>query len=758
MNTKRIVVFGLVFTALLAVGCRLDLDPAGKALSEKTQVELAVTAPFAPLSADAGRAVAPGVNFIYLRTIGGPTGSKGPAYGPYQVPALPGQPAKLTITDLPPGDYSRLMILCSTVPLDTEIWNWNGTSWLFRDLMRVSDAEFLSLVQGNPDEFSVFDNHIEGRATAGELRSVRLLAGIPLRLQLTLRPVCGDATTAQVSFLSDTFSSTVDTGSSSRQLQRRFITLDNLDIPSGKEVRSLAFSFELTGVGKISVRRIAAYDAAGTFLGVQVVEDNVFDGLPVEALLTFNRPIRGGGQVILYIEYIPVSNDEPLTIQVYGALMDIPPPSGTVRVSFTGTAAQANTRLFYRIYDASDIIVSAGILPLDSSGKGNVLARDPETGTAALFPVGVNYRLEGFIDYGHRLYDKTITDITVSEAISLAPDVVDHVINYTFTRGATISVPQNISLAASQLSLPFVTFTDYWYAGQTTKGTGDGKSPSNAMDFNAALSAATGVTPEANKYAALILVETINAPAPTVFMLNTPIVIMGASDLKAIYFSDLPNTYGGSFFTVSAGAKLVLTRLTVNSANPQSFSPFYVAAGAELILGPKSYLSTFRTSVNGGAVSSYGTVVLNGGVLNLNESGIGGAIWAPAGHVFLYHGSINNCRSTATHPSAGGGALYLEDGVTLEITPRAPLQIYGNSAEMYGGAVYQTGGVTTITVNTSNKVFYDNYAKATFGAGGWYMDGTFFCNGVAGDKAPLLAISQNNTSGTPPVIDNVNPD
>ncbi len=754
MNKNRSVVFGLVFAAVLAAGCRFGLDPAGKVLAGKTQVEFAVTAPFAPLSTDADRAVAPGVNYIYLRTIGGPTGSRGPAYGPYQVAAIPGQAAKLTITDLPAGDYSRLMVLCSTVPLDAETWIWNDTPWLFRDLMRVSDAEFLSLVQGNPGEFSVFDNHIGGRASAGELRSVRLLAGVPLRLQLTLRPVCGEATTA---FFVDpgslTLSSVNEISGEADRLQRRYINFEGLSIPEDKELRALNFMFNLSGDGGVRVHRIAVYDSAGSFLGVQPVGEDVLPGSPTEKYLGFNRPVRGGSRISLYIEYTPQNADDFLHIESGGALLDRPPPSGSVRVSFTGTTAQANTRLFYRIYDGGTII-SAGILPLDSTGKGSVLARDLATGTAALFPVGRTYQLEGFIDYGHRLYDKTNAGINAAEAALLAPDAVDHVINHTFTRGATISVPQSISLAASQLSLPFGAFYQYVYVAQSALGSADGLSPENAMDLVSGIATANASTPVPGQYFAVILVGNVQITGLTTFTVQKPIIIMGAFDGRTIIFEGLEGSYFGNLFYIN-NAELVLTRISVNAPHPQDHSAFSLSGASKLVLGPRSFLSKLHSTVEGGAINSWGTVVLNGGKISYCSAPRGGAIWAGAGTIELHHGIINNCFSTGTGSTDGGGALYLQDWTTLAITARAPVQIYSNTSATKGGAVYQTGSTTAITVNTTNKVVYDNHAAEPSGGGGWYLNGSYTVNGFLNEVAPLASISQNNTSGTPAVTDNV---
>lgn len=111
--------------ALLALSCSMDLDPA---TSGTTTVSFTAGTPKAPASS---RAVAPGLGYLYIRTIGGPAGSKGPGYGPFPLESG----ATFTTKDIPAGTYAAIGVLYATKELDGLTAVWNGSTRTFAELM-----------------------------------------------------------------------------------------------------------------------------------------------------------------------------------------------------------------------------------------------------------------------------------------------------------------------------------------------------------------------------------------------------------------------------------------------------------------------------------------------------------------------------------------------------------------------------------------------------------------------------------------------
>lgn len=186
---KCIVTLGLLvlfLALLLPLSCSMGMDPAK---SGTTTVSLSIPSMVPPANAVAklnpvpGRAVAPGEGYLYIRTVGGPTGSKGPFYGPF--PLASG--STFTTTEIPAGTYSHVGILYATEPLEGLSGWWNEREMTFTELMSLNDQDFLEFSDGE-EENSLFDEMIAGYASGEMIENVVIRANQANTIRARLVP------------------------------------------------------------------------------------------------------------------------------------------------------------------------------------------------------------------------------------------------------------------------------------------------------------------------------------------------------------------------------------------------------------------------------------------------------------------------------------------------------------------------------------------------------------------------------------------
>lgn len=177
---------------LFALSCSMDLEPAK---SGNTSVSFTIGTLIPPANAlenlqpVPGRAVAPDYGYLYIRTLGGPTGSKGPFYGPFRLSS--GQ--TFTTTDIPAGTYDGIGILYATEPLESLTGYWNDQKMTFTELMRLPDDQFALFSDGDPENEgpSELDYLLDGYASGEMMSNVTIQANRSNTLKATLVPLCG---------------------------------------------------------------------------------------------------------------------------------------------------------------------------------------------------------------------------------------------------------------------------------------------------------------------------------------------------------------------------------------------------------------------------------------------------------------------------------------------------------------------------------------------------------------------------------------
>lgn len=286
-----------LLSALIFLSCSLGLDPAK---SGSTEVSFSVG------EATAGRLIAPGTGYLYIRTVGGPTGDNGPFYGPYQLSAG----SVFTTTDIPAGSYDGFGILYATEPLGS-LWNQSlqvpFNSMNFTELMSLTDSDFIKFAfEGktnvyNPDLTS-FDILIDGRATAEMLENVRIVAGQRNVIAAKLMPVIGDNNLID---MNTNYLQIVPIQGNTTARSRRFFELD-ITLADVTPYNSLKFNYSFTTGEFLSSMII--YDQSGKILGGKLVNSPgpVFGELAVP--YNQQRTIYG------YIDFI--SNETLMQIQL----------------------------------------------------------------------------------------------------------------------------------------------------------------------------------------------------------------------------------------------------------------------------------------------------------------------------------------------------------------------------------------------------------------------------------------------------------
>jgi hypothetical protein len=188
MKTRYILVAFLVGMGVFYSSCSLGMEPFSGKQGDAPTVLIQFSQVASGTDRSISRAIVQGDGFLYIRTLGGPTGDKGPFYGPYPVSAH----TDFSTTDIPAGDYSSIMLLYSSVVLDgSYAILYNGISYSFTSLMALPDSDFRSFAGTSTQTSQDLGNFFNGRVSYGEKQSVTLKAGKTTNISMTLFPVTG---------------------------------------------------------------------------------------------------------------------------------------------------------------------------------------------------------------------------------------------------------------------------------------------------------------------------------------------------------------------------------------------------------------------------------------------------------------------------------------------------------------------------------------------------------------------------------------
>jgi hypothetical protein len=610
-----------------------------------------------------GRAIVQGGGYLYLRTVGGPTGTSGPFYGPYTVSAG----GTLTTTDLPAGSFKFIGILYSATILDeTKTFTYNGSIVTFRQLMRLDDSAFDTLTSGNDSIGNALDEWFAGEVSGAIVPSVTLKAGETTNVSATLMPFTGPSYRIDLASMQ---SVPLPVTSS---MTRKFYRLEGLSAPAGsKMVCTLTPAAGTTA----NIGFVALYDNDG-----KKISANAGVG-EVSSAQTYEATSNGDSEMYLYVEYSASS----LTMSFSGA-------AAGFNVSYTGGSAYAGKTLYFGLYDVTGenlaaqtmgpvgSLVGVGLINIDASGSGSGLAVDITTGKAAVLSATHTYMLTAFIDVGLNYTEyRSYSSITASMISSMRP-------HYGDPACSVICPPGNANLTYDLTPSVFEPCSEYvLFTAMAATGTGDGSVPSNAMSFTAAINAAathTGV----DEMTMIILTEDVTLTSPV--SSGTNIVLMSMDSTQRTI--TLSTMYAA--FSVTAGYSLNFVNVAVDgsAATGAYNSVVTVAAGGSLNLLSGSVIKNMAlSSGSGGAVN-----LASGSSLTMYESSIqncsamnGGAVYMTGGVMVMAGGSsITGCSAL----NSGGGVYAAVDLPSSLTLADATCSITGNTAASGGDLYYFT--------------------------------------------------------------------
>lgn len=321
---KGVVFVSIVSTImiLVALSCSIGLEPAK---SGTTSVSFTIGTLIPPantlanLTPAPGRAVAPDYGYLYIRTLGGAIGSKGPFYGPFRLESG----KTFTTTDIPAGTYQGIGLLYATEPLESLTGYWNDQEMTFTELMSLPDTDFALFSDGDPaDEGpSPLDELLDGYASGEILQNVTIQANRSNTLSATLVPLCG------LSFNLDTMHSEYYAEyMENSALRRQFFRLDEIHQIPGATLQGIKLTIDPVD-GSATINRIMLFSSDG------VLRQTIAPNAVINTAQTYTLNYTDDNFLYLYLEY---DSTEPL-LSLTGILQPATPYSKLLFVSSDGT-------------------------------------------------------------------------------------------------------------------------------------------------------------------------------------------------------------------------------------------------------------------------------------------------------------------------------------------------------------------------------------------------------------------------------------
>jgi len=655
------------------------------------------------------RAVAPGTGYLYIRTIGGPTGTDGPFYGPFTLAS--GQ--TFTSTEIPAGSYDGIGVLYATEPLDNLTTEWEGQTMTFTELMRLPDDDFALITDGGEEEGQEkpFDLLLDGLASGELLENVTIVENENNTLSLTLVPICGSSIIA----MSETPENNVytETGDADR-LIRKFIELDNILLPEGYDGNMVA---TISAAGAPFIGNVAMFDEDGRQVGSTAA---------INATLSADReisvPWTGGETYYLYIEYrtetisLAFSSDPEPDVVIEGDI--------TLEVNVGETHAER--KLLAGIYpDTSesppeDAPVAVSVIDLDSSGTGTGTLVTTGTTDIHSFESGA-WTLTAFIDTNNNY-----SDILVNEPLTTIVGIEPHHGDYTFETPLTTDGIESLNYGISGEDL-IVCENRVYYLAQT--GNGDGQRIDNAMAYEDFFS---NVLPEVTTgdevYAYIIeditsscpiILSSVDPSQPRSFILDsTSFFEVGTESMVVLRDITLRGDSTECYFPlVSLNGQLVLDKNTLLQTRTNGEGPggIDVQDGGTLVMNDLAVIEDCHSTSNGGGVSLYSgnmatSFTMNGGtIMNCTADSYGGGIHAYGVNpsITMSGGTIENCEATM------GGGIALESNASLELSGSAQITTNATTLSEGWGLYYDSGGSEFITPSPTDTEILDFFDPQT---------------------------------------------
>lgn len=668
---RHIPFLALLFAAvsLFMFSCTFGMQPAWK-----TGAGTTVSMNLAMSASEAGRAIAPGTVYVYIRTVGGPVGETGPFYGPYPVSQLS---SKFTTTDIPAGTYEGIGVLVANEPLEgRSVYDEeNNTELTFAQLMSAPDDLFK--VYSDSEGDSLFDQMVAGYASGHFFDAVTITAGVENTLSATLLPMMSYETVISAEYPYPAYLPIPASG----QRGRQYLMINNIDSTHDRLV--IEGYTESNPAATISV--FGLYSAAGKLLSLTPINQaagNTSWELPFTA---------GADQLYLFIDYTGMLSLSVTSKKAAGGPVE-PGNTMTVNFSFDASSAIGSTfvgkTLFVGVYTATALTedgppsappLGVGMAKLEGAGSVTIPVQINAytTDTAASFAPYEELVIMAFVDIGSR-YSFTSTS-EVTNILEIQPRFGD----YSTDKGILYT-------AGSGLNLVFMSSADLhlnedYMLYVSNAGGGTGLSPSSPLTFTQALAA---TLPSGIEGLGIILTEDIQLSAPIVIERN---VYLGSVGAEALTIS--PNYTGASssFITVQGIPEISTTWLSLNNViidgttlALSNYPAISVLDSGHLHLWEGSGVRNFHTtSPYGGAVyASGGGIEMDGGFISGNEAISGGGVYLDAySYAKLMAGTISG--NTAEF----GGGVYVASSGNVFLYSSA-LSITANTAESDAGGLY----------------------------------------------------------------------
>lgn len=676
----------------------------GKSLSPASS-RATVTMHFGTLQSDASgsvsRAIVQGGGYLYIRTIGGPTGTLGPFYGPYAVSSG----GTFTTSDIPSGTYSRLFVIYSGKLLnDPTKFAIMGGSYSFLEFMAAPDDLLTAFLDEKDSSSQTVDpgkealgNSFGGMASFGEKANLTLSPGGTTNLSMILSPISSSNTEIQLwQNSSYTFSSTTDA--------TRFYRLNGINVTTPVTSGNLICRLFAGTTSSGSIKNVAFFDSDGNALATTKTGSSLTGGYtwtmePAAINSAVRTDAASGSSYVELIIYIEFSGT------VYAQFSNSVPPNVAVWVDGDATAAWKGHKLLFAIYNQSAYAnmnagqpwelqapVGLGILSLDSTTGDST----GSTMVSSLTP-GATYYISAQVDSGDHY--ASMTDFSGIELSKIVPYRGDLLSNGSAAGLIPFTAGSVVSLSAAN----FIQNTDYVYFVSSSGG-GSGATPSSPMQFSSAVSAVNALS--AGSRAQVYVMDNIGGLGITSF--NRPANIKSYG--YTTYTLSGSGAPSGNFFSISASSNLVFERMTIDASSASSSQPIINAAGP-LTLGYGTTLkgTTSSNSTSGAGVYSTIQFTMNGSMITNCapvSAGSGGGLNLAGGTATLTNGAtITGCGNATMM----GGAIYTAASSTLNLDSAS---ITNNASA--GGAIYYQGTVNAKVVNFSGNTNGDKTGGGTW--------------------------------------------
>ena len=742
---KTYVCFATAIAVLCLASCSfVSLSPA-KSGGSKAALSLSLGMLQADASGTVSRAIVQGGGYLYIRTIGGPTGNSGPFYGPYPVSAG----GTFTTEDIPAGSYDMIGFFYSATALDeSKSISVGGSTYTFRQLMSLDDSRFTAIADSDSDSSGdSLGDFFAGQVCGEKVDSVELKAGETTPISVTLIPFTGSANTLD---LSSVRSMAI---ASSDGIKREFFELHGLEGSASAKL-SCAITPSASGA---TLGIVALYDNDGKLLS------SMNSSGAISSTTTFTSTLPSGSNAYLYIEYKAAS----LQLDFSGSAI----PGFTF--SFAGNASFAGKKLFFGVYDVTDVSVVSGggpqgslagfgLITLDSGGAGTGSAystTDFAKFSPAIPAAGKKYLVTAYVDMnGAYSTISSMYDLSAALMDAIEPNHGDYATSTANTVTAT-SRSATCSLGAADLSQT----TGYTYY-VTNSGSGTGSSGLSTCTLASAITKAN-----ADGVASKIkLLE--NVSLATALTVSSDLAVYSSGSSRKTVTLSGTNVLS-SFVTIDTASTLTLyymaidgTGMTMDSISNVS-SPILVTTGSVLDLEGDAQISNI-TSTRMSSCLEGSAIFANGGSVFMNDSAItnctntaltanGGAVCVSSGTLEMRGTSkISNCTANTQ-----GGAVYVDSGTMKMYGTSSIAECHITVPNAYGGGVYVNSGAfemhdaTTITncsttmegggLNIKGSFSMDGTSKIS-GCSADLGGGVYAGNGIAVYLAPTIAITGNH--------------